>query len=136
MSKKNASEVQLSRTQLEKIPYTCPQLTVYGQVRALTQTGTQPGTEGTGTGNIVRKPSDRSLKENLVKVGNHPFGVGLYLFDYKPEFCNELGRGRQFGVMADEVEIVMPEAVLMHPNGFKQVNYAMLGIDLPERRLH
>jgi hypothetical protein len=30
--------------------------------------------------------------------------------------------------MIDEVEIVMPEAVSMHPDGYKRVDYAMLGI--------
>jgi hypothetical protein len=30
--------------------------------------------------------------------------------------------------MADEVEQVMPEAVSVHPDGYKMVNYAMLGI--------
>ena len=33
---------------------------------------------------------------------------------------------RQQGVMADEVEKVMPEAVLMHPSGYKMVNYGLL----------
>jgi hypothetical protein len=32
------------------------------------------------------------------------------------------------GVMADEVEQVMPEAIVMHPSGFKMVNYSMLGL--------
>lgn len=135
MLKKNALEGQLSHAQREKIQYTSPQLTVYGQVRALTQAGSKVGTENTGN-KISQRVSDRLLKENLVRVGSHRLGVGLYLFDYKSEFCNQLGHGRQFGVMADEVETVMPEAVLMHPNGFKQVNYAMLGIYLPELRLH
>ena len=43
------------------------------------------------------------------------------------------GHGRQFGVMADEVERAMPEAVSVHPDGYKMVNYAMLGIS---RNLH
>ncbi len=40
--------------------------------------------------------------------------------------------GRQFGVMADEVEAVLPQAVVMHPDGYKRVDYALLGIDLAE----
>jgi hypothetical protein len=54
--------------------------------------------------------------------------MGLYLFNYKPDFRDEWGHGRQFGVMADEVETVMPEAVTVHPDGYKMVDYAMLGI--------
>lgn len=37
-------------------------------------------------------------------------------------------QSRQFGVMADEVETVMPEAISVHPDGYKMVNYALLGI--------
>ena len=80
--------------------------------------------------------SDIRLKQNIVRIDNHPLGFGVYLFDYKPEFQELAGRGRQFGVMADEVETVMPEAVVIHPDGYKQVNYAMLGIDFSECRVH
>ena len=72
--------------------------------------------------------SDSSLKENIVRVGNHPLGIGLYLYDYKAEFRDQWGHGRQFGVMAHEVEVVMPEAVATHSAGYKIVNYGMLGI--------
>jgi hypothetical protein len=77
--------------------------------------------------------SERQTKSNIIRVGSHPLGFGLYLFDYKPAFRDEWGHGRQFGVMADEVEKVMPEAVVIHPDGYKMVNYAMLGI---RRNLH
>ena len=69
------------------------------------------------------------MKENIVRIGTHPLGIGLYLFDYKPELLDAAGVGRQFGVMADEVETVMPDAVITHADGYKRVNYAMLGID-------
>jgi len=71
--------------------------------------------------------SDRSLKQNIVQVGEHPIGFGLYLFDYKPEFVG-FGVGRQFGVMADEVERFVPEAVTVGAHGYRSVNYARLGI--------
>jgi hypothetical protein len=60
-------------------------------------------------------------------VGEHTAGFGLYLFDYKAEFA-AFGTGRQFGVMADEVERVMPEAVSIGDHGYRTVNYALLGI--------
>lgn len=75
-----------------------------------------------------RKPSERRVKENIIRIGEHPFGFALYLFDYRPDYCAQWGHGRQFGVMIDEVEIAMPEAVSMHPDGFKRVDYGMLGI--------
>jgi hypothetical protein len=40
------------------------------------------------------------------------------LFDDKPEFQAEWGYGRRFGVMADEVLVVMPQAVDLHANGY------------------
>ena len=65
--------------------------------------------------------SDRRLKKNIKRIGTHVLGIGLYTWDYL--------WGQPFsGVMADEVEQVMPEAVVTHPSGFKMVNYSMLGL--------
>lgn len=121
----------------KKQTYQPPSLRTFGQVHMLTQAASKGANGDGGQGMMVANaPSDRSIKENIVQVGVHPSGIGLYLFDYKPAFWASTGSGRQFGVMADEVEAVIPEAVLMHPEGYKQVNYAMLGIDLFKRRLH
>jgi hypothetical protein len=38
--------------------------------------------------------------------------------------------------MADEVEAVLPQAVVMHPDGYKRVDYALLGIDFPGQTVH
>lgn len=70
--------------------------------------------------------SDRSIKENITEIGVHPVGVKLYSFDYKPEYQCVWGYGQQIGVMADEVESVMPNAVHIHADGYKMVDYGML----------
>ena len=63
--------------------------------------------------------SDRRLKSNIVRIGTHSLGIGLYEYDIFGE--------RQLGVMADEVEQVMPEAVTTHPTlGYKMVRYDLL----------
>ncbi len=62
--------------------------------------------------------SDRRLKSNIVRVGTHPLGIGIYEYDIRGE--------RQRGVMADEVLEVMPEAVLTGDDGYMMVNYGML----------
>ena len=63
--------------------------------------------------------SDRRLKSNIVRIGTHPLGIGLYEYDIFGE--------RQRGVMADEVEQVMPEAVTTLPtHGYKMVRYDLL----------
>ena len=67
----------------------------------------------------VAKYSDRKLKSNIERIGTHKLGIGIYEYDIFGE--------RQQGVMADEVEKVMPEAVLMQPSGYKMVNYGLLG---------
>lgn len=117
----------------QKQAYKSPLLRVYGAVHQFTQ-GTVGGGNDANVNNT--KKSDKASKSNWTRIGTHPLGIGLYLFDYKPEFQALAGYGRQFGVMADEVEAVIPDAVAMHPDGFKRVNYAMLGIDLSPRPVH
>jgi hypothetical protein len=120
----------------ESIPrknYTAPSLVIYGAVRDLTQGGSMGSQENfwcfINVPQPNRKPcSERRVKENIVRIGDHPLGFGLYLFDYRPEYCAQLGQGRQFGVMIDEVERVMPEAVSMHPDGYKRVDHSLLRI--------
>ena len=69
-------------------------------------------------GSAAIMASDRRLKSNIVRLGTHPLGIGIYAYDIFGE--------RQLGVMADEVEQVKPEAVLTHSSGFKMVNYGAL----------
>ncbi|MCE7982691.1 MAG: tail fiber domain-containing protein [Caldilinea sp. CFX5] len=112
-----------------KVAYTTPVLTTYGTVGELTMATSGSNTDGLGGNTIVIGPSDPRVKENIVRIGQHSLGIGLYLFDYKPELREQWGRGRQFGVMADEVEAVLPEAVSTHVDGYKVVNYRLLGIN-------
>jgi hypothetical protein len=112
----------------KKKPYTRARLTRYGEVRALTQAQTSFSSEGSSGTGQMKPGSDRAIKENIVRVGTHPLGIGLYLFDYKPEFQDLYGAGRRLGVMADEVVRVMPEAVSRHERGHQVVDYAMLGL--------
>lgn len=63
--------------------------------------------------------SDRRLKSNIVRVGAHRLGIGVY--DYVI-----FGKPAR-GVMADEVAKVMPEAVVRHPDGYDMVDYARIG---------
>ena len=133
---KNTTDV-LSNLKFAKQPYTRPALLVFGQVSALTRSGSgcnMSDSAGctTGVSNMgVMGVSDRNAKENIVRIGDHFLGIGLYLFNYKAEYCQKWGQGRQFGVMAQEVEVIMPEAVCVHPDGYKMVDYGMLGIAQP-----
>jgi hypothetical protein len=64
------------------------------------------------------KFSDRRLKSNIVQVGTHPLGIGIYEYDI-------FGK-RELGVMADEVATVMPDAIVPHESGYMMVNYGKL----------
>ncbi len=62
--------------------------------------------------------SDRRLKSNIVRIGTHKRGIGLYEYD--------IAGIRTQGVMADEVLNVMPSAVHTLPSGYMTVNYGRL----------
>ena len=108
--------------------YRAPQLILHGRVRELTlgAGGVSMDANSTATKRSKKVGSDRSVKQRIVRIGTHPLGIGLYLFEYKRDFLND--RRRHFGVMADEVERVMPEAVSRDGNGIRQVDHALLGI--------
>lgn len=134
------THLRLVGTSNIKSAYSAPSLKVFGSISGLTLSGggtrcdaTNPG-NGVGTvaqspppGNVC--PSDPSVKENIARIGTHPLGFGIYLFDYKSEFRSDWGHGRQFGVMADEVQLVLPEAVVTRSDGYMAVDYALLGIN-------
>ena len=63
--------------------------------------------------------SDRRLKRNIKRIGTHDTGIGIYTWEY-------LWGAPGVGVMADEAETVIPEAVLTDANGFKMVDYSKI----------
>ena len=69
---------------------------------------------------MLFRSSDIRLKKNIKRLGTHKtLGIGLYIWDY---IWGEKGAG----VMAQELERIMPEAVITMPNGFKAVNYGAI----------
>lgn len=80
-----------------------------------------------GAASLMTAFSDRRLKENIKEVGvDQRTALTLYEFTYKGKPDT-----KYIGVMADEVELVYPEAVA-EKDGFKAVHYGMLGIELKE----
>lgn len=69
--------------------------------------------------------SDIRTKENIKHLGYLPNGLSFYEFEYKPEFKAFGGEGKHVGVMAQEVEQLLPHAVI-EINGYKVVNYGAL----------
>lgn len=70
--------------------------------------------------------SDIRTKERIKAVGLLQNGLPVYEYEYKPEFKAIGGHGKFVGVMAQDVEIVQPEAVITRPDGYKMVNYGVL----------
>ena len=105
--------------------YNSPVLQRFGRLSRLTQGSGGNGNDG---GGVMTMMSDPGVKQAIVCVGMLPIGVNLYVFDYLPAYRGTAGYGRQLGVMADEVERVLPEAVSLHSDGYKRVDYAMLDI--------
>ena len=62
--------------------------------------------------------SDRRLKSNINRIGTHKLGIGIYEYDI-------MGR-HEIGVMAQEVEKVMPEAISRHHTGYMMVDYGRI----------
>jgi hypothetical protein len=83
-----------------------------GLLGGLASAGAQLG------GSIIT--SDRRLKTNINKIGQYENGLNKYSWTYI------WGEDSQ-GVMADEVEKVIPDAVITLPSGYKAVNYALIG---------
>lgn len=77
-------------------------------------------------GPIIKAMSDVNLKDAITKISSLSDKIGLYRWKWNDK-AKSLGIDTpEFGVLAQEVEKVMPEAVSTAPNGFKQVRYDMV----------
>lgn len=76
---------------------------------------------GGSSGGAGAAASDISLKENIEKVGEKN-GFNIYEFNYKGKL------GRYSGVMAQEVQKIMPDAVI-EKDGYLAVYYDKIGIE-------
>ena len=71
-----------------------------------------------------------SLKENFNPISQALHKVGLisgYEFDWKDhKDINVIGKGHDVGIIAQEIEKVLPEVVMTRDNGKKAVNYSKI----------
>ena len=68
--------------------------------------------------------SDVRLKEDIVSLDRLANGLGLYRFRYK------WSDQQYVGVMAQEVQAIVPDAVIMGSDGYLRVDYGRLGLNL------
>ncbi len=79
------------------------------------------GRGGGGRGGGARR-SDMRLKHDILLLGRLDDGLGYYRFVYNG------GHTAYVGVMAQEVQTVMPEAVTLGSDGYMRVSYDRLGL--------
>ena len=84
--------------------------------------GARVGHHGGGRGGGGARRSDMRLKHDLVLLGRLDDGLGYYRFTYNG------GHTSYVGVMAQEVQNVMPEAVTRDTDGYLRVSYDKLGL--------
>jgi hypothetical protein len=79
------------------------------------------GGGGGGRGGGGRR-SDIALKHDIILLGHLDNGIGFYRFAYN-------GSDKAYvGVMAQEVQTIMPEAVVRGRDGYLRVSYDQLGV--------
>ena len=83
--------------------------------------GAAPRMGGGGRGGGGRR-SDVTLKHDITLLGRLDNGLGFYRFSYS-------GNDKVYvGVMAQEVQTIMPEAVVRDRDGYLEVLYDKLGL--------
>lgn len=83
-----------------------------------------PGTINAGGDVVAYYSSDRRLKDNIKPIENaieKISKIGGYEFDWNDS--QDVYSGHDIGVIAQEVEVVLPEVVITRENGYKAVKY-------------
>ena len=87
----------------------------------------RPGVRGVArrtTRRVVRRRSDMTLKHDISLLGHVDNGLGFYRFSYNDSDSDKV----YVGVMAQEVQTVMPAAVVRGSDGYLRVFYDKLGL--------
>ncbi len=87
----------------------------------------RPGVRGVArrtTRRVVRRRSDMTLKHDISLLGHLDNGLGFYRFSYNDSDSDKV----YVGVMAQEVQTVMPAAVVRGSDGYLRVFYDKLGL--------
>lgn len=73
----------------------------------------------------IGKWSDKNLKKNIKKIGTLSNGINIYSWEWN-EAAKKLGAATQetFGVIAQEIAKIIPNAVSKDSSGYLKVNYS------------
>jgi len=139
-----------SATVIEYVPYVAIAVAVYYIVDAIapgvtkavrefvSDVGKAAGKALEWAGNKVEQAWDWATgflcdirtKEDITFIKQLRPGINLYTFRYKKPFRHlaNAGPGLCYGLMAQEVEKLYPNAVKVNSNGYKSINYSLIGI--------
>lgn len=81
------------------------------------------GDAASGIGTLIQA-SDVRLKENLNKIGQLPSGLGLYSWDWKDSAPSDAKSNPTIGVIAQEVQQLIPDAIVQREDGYMAVDYS------------
>lgn len=84
------------------------------------------GSLASGLGGLFSAFSDIRMKENIVKIGELTSGLNIYKWDWKDSVKHLVGKQINIGVIAQEVEKIIPKAIERHESGYLTVNYEMV----------
>ncbi len=80
------------------------------------------------TRRVVRRRSDVNLKHDISLIGHLDNGLGFYRFSYN-------GSDKAYvGVIAQEVQTILPTAVVRGNDGYLRVDYDLLGLQFQTYR--
>jgi hypothetical protein len=74
----------------------------------------------------IPSSSDINLKDNIKRVGKLPNGLSTYTWNWTEEAKEIVGNQPSYGVIAQEVQQVLPEAVIRQSNGYLAVDYSKI----------
>ncbi|MFY9840158.1 MAG: tail fiber domain-containing protein, partial [Xanthobacteraceae bacterium] len=90
--------------------------------------GFRGGGGGRGGGGRGGRRSDIRLKHDVILLGHLDNGLGFYRFSYN-------GSNKAYvGVIAQEVQQVVPQAISRGRDGYLRVNYDALGVKFESYR--
>lgn len=87
----------------------------------------QMGSAGIQAGAAAMMASDERLKKNIKHVGESPDGFKVVEFEY---IDNTYGDGTFRGVIAQDIQDIIPDAVITDPDtGYKRVDYSKIDVN-------
>jgi len=123
-------KVEIKGSGTSDTSYTAMQIRPTGDIRMSSLVGSGTRTVvADANGQLSAPVSDVTMKENIRPIGygiNEIMQMNPVWFEFKDEF-KDYGTGRQNGNIAQELEIIIPEAVFLTPNKNKKgIEYGQL----------